>query len=102
MARRMLQSRGSADHQPRKDPTRMRQQRSKRQLEPRHLQALAYNDAVRDILRADGVFKLSDRRRDTIWEWDGVSWRRLALVAPPLHDATPLPFGEDEAVASAT
>ena len=78
----------------------MRARKPKRHGEPQHLQALAYNDAVRDILRAEGVFKLSDQRRDTIWEWDGVSWSQLALAASPSPSSAPLPIGEDEGVAS--
>ncbi len=44
------------------------------------LQALAYDDAVRDILRADGRFNLGDERRpDAVWEWDGIKWTRVPL-----------------------
>ena len=44
------------------------------------LQALAYDDAVRDILRADGRFNLGDERRpDAVWEWDGVKWTRIPI-----------------------
>jgi hypothetical protein len=78
----------------------MRALKRKRPGEPQHLKALAYNDAVRDILRAEGVFKLSDQRRDTIWEWDGVSWHQLALLVLPSPGAAPLPIGPDEGVAS--
>jgi hypothetical protein len=53
--------------------------------ESRTLAALAYNDAVRDILRADGVFHLGDdESRDAVWEWDGVSWKRIPLVDHPV------------------
>ena len=53
--------------------------------ETRKLQALAYDDAVRDILRADGKFNLGDdESRDAVWEWDGVEWRRLPLVDRPI------------------
>jgi hypothetical protein len=69
-----------------------------RHLEPRYLRALAYTDAVRDILRADGVFKLSDDGRDAVWEWDGVIWRHFAL---PSRNMFQLPPAEDEGVASA-
>ena len=45
------------------------------------LQALAYNDAVRDILACDGTFHLDDERRpDAVWEWDGVRWSRVPLL----------------------
>jgi hypothetical protein len=48
------------------------------------LAALAYNDAVRDILRSDGKFDLGDERsRDAVWEWDGVTWSRIPLVDRP-------------------
>ena len=54
------------------------------------LQALAYDDAVRDILRADGRFDLGDdESRDAVWEWDGIEWRRIPLVDAPIavvHD----------------
>jgi hypothetical protein len=43
--------------------------------------ARAYRDAVRDILVADGLFHLGDDRRgDTVWQWDGLRWRRLTLL----------------------
>jgi hypothetical protein len=77
----------------------MRPCKAKRPSEPRHLRALAYNDAVRDILRADGVFKFSDQRCDIVWEWDGVNWRRLDLAALPSPNGSHRPLSEDEAVA---
>lgn len=44
------------------------------------LMALAFTDALRDILRSDGKFHLSDdRTRDAVWEWDGVRWSRVPL-----------------------
>jgi hypothetical protein len=51
----------------------------KRHIEPRNLMALAYNDAVRDILHSDGKFHLDDRRGDSVWEWDGSKWDRIPL-----------------------
>ena len=51
------------------------------------LQALAFTDAVRDILASDGVFNLGDDRQgDTVWEWDGLRWTRVPL-APPTNQA---------------
>ena len=45
------------------------------------MQALAFSDAVRDILSCDGVFNLGDdTRRDTVWQWDGVRWTRVPLA----------------------
>jgi hypothetical protein len=76
----------------------MRQRKRRAMGEPRHLKALAYNDAVRDILHADGVFKLSDDGRDAVWEWDGVTWRHFAL---PLQNVLQLPNADDESLASA-
>lgn len=64
--------------------------------ETRKLQALAYDDAVRDILRADGRFNLGDDdSRDAVWEWDGVEWRRIPLVDQPIA----VEHEEDRAVA---
>ncbi len=52
------------------------------------LQALAFSDAVRDILSCDGVFNLGDdSRRDSVWEWDGVRWTRVPLVDAPKDKA---------------
>jgi hypothetical protein len=43
--------------------------------------ALAFSDAMRDILSSDGKFHLGDDRTgDAVWEWDGVSWSRIPLV----------------------
>ena len=54
------------------------------------MMALAFNDAVRDILHADGVFPLrDDRRGDAVWEWDGVRWKRLPLVDEPAKEEPP-------------
>ena len=56
--------------------------------EPPVLAALAYADAVRDILAADGRFHLADgERHDAVWEWDGVRWTRLPLVDRPIGRA---------------
>lgn len=53
-----------------------------RRADSPHLMALAFSDAVRDILRADGVFHLGDSRRgDAVWAWDGVRWTRVPLGA---------------------
>jgi hypothetical protein len=79
----------------------MRQRKAKRPSEPRHLRARAYNDAVRDILRVDGVFRFSDQRHATIWEWNGVNWRRVALAAFPSQNGRLVALSEDEAVAGA-
>ncbi|HEX9102066.1 MAG TPA: hypothetical protein VF997_07680 [Polyangia bacterium] len=49
------------------------------------LRALAWNDAVRDILYSDGKLLLGDERTgDAVWEWDGVTWRRVPLVDRPV------------------
>jgi hypothetical protein len=59
----------------------------KRHTENPKLQALAYDDAVRDILASDGAFHLADETdRDAAWEWDGVRWKRVRLVDEPLHE----------------
>jgi hypothetical protein len=40
----------------------------------------ALRDAMRDILRDQGVFNLNDERHPTIiWSWDGESWSQLRL-----------------------
>ena len=45
-----------------------------------HADAQAFRDAVRDILAADGIFSLADEReRDTLYHFDGVSWKREQL-----------------------
>ena len=42
----------------------------------------AFRDAVRDILREDGVVKLlSDDDPTVVWEWDGARWVRARLAA---------------------
>jgi hypothetical protein len=70
------------------------------------LMALAYSDAVRDILGDDGRFCLADgERRDAVWEWDGSGWRRVPLVDRPVERANDDAFedaetDEDLAVAS--
>jgi len=55
---------------------------TKRHCETKQRQAAAYNDAVRDILHADGVFHLvgDERRPDAVWQWDGVHWKKLPIV----------------------
>jgi len=58
--------------------------------------ARAYGDAVRDILVSDGLFHIGDDRRgDTVWQWDGLSWERLTLT-DPVHDELPIPERGDE------
>jgi hypothetical protein len=53
----------------------------RRVRETKELMALAYRDAVRDILASDGRFQLADEQsRDAVWEWDGVTWSRIPLV----------------------
>ncbi len=43
----------------------------------------AFRDAVRDILREDGVFRLASEVEPRLMgEWDGVEWRRAWLKAP--------------------
>jgi hypothetical protein len=45
--------------------------------------ARAFRDAVRDILREDGVFRLaSEVEPSLLWEWDGVEWRRAWIKLP--------------------
>ena len=54
--------------------------------ETRKLKALAYVDAVRDILMSDGAFNLGDDNSgDAVWEWDGVEWTRIPLVDRPIE-----------------
>ena len=61
----------------------------------RSLDALAYADAVRDILATDGAFRLYDRERgDAVWEWDGVRWTRLELMKRLIHSSND--HGADE------
>lgn len=66
--------------------------------------ALAYADAVRDILAWDDRFRLADNERhDAVWEWDGSAWRRLPLVDRPIgreHDLGEREADDDLAVAS--
>ena len=46
--------------------------------------ARAFRDAVRDILREDGVFRMaSETEPSLLWEWDGVEWRRAWLEPAP-------------------
>jgi hypothetical protein len=67
------------------------------------MMALAFNDAVRDIVAAEGVFRLPDEEgQGTIWEWDGVRWRRVTLDEGGHDDGGRSPGGDDEAVASAS
>lgn len=50
--------------------------------------ARAFRDAVRDILREDGVFRLaSELEPRLMWEWDGAEWRRAWLDPPELVQA---------------
>ena len=73
-------------------PAKKRITRATPARETKKLAALAYNDAVRDILRADGRFNLGDdRSRDAVWEWDGVRWRRIPLVDRPVGRAADEP-----------
>jgi hypothetical protein len=52
--------------------------------------ALAFTDAMRDILHTDGKFHLSDdRSRDAIWEWDGVRWSRIPLLERVAEEQPP-------------
>ena len=45
--------------------------------------ARAFRDAVRDIVRDEGVFRLaSELDHALMWEWDGVEWRRAWLQPP--------------------
>ena len=63
----------------------------KRHIESPKLVALAFNDAVRDILHADGKFHLGDDRRgDAVWQWDGVRWERIPLVDRRRRDDAPM------------
>jgi hypothetical protein len=73
---------------------------SSRHPESSERRAMAFADAVRDILRTDGVFHLadpgwrcasdepmretpgSDDRGSAVWQWDGVRWTRLVLDEP--------------------
>lgn len=65
--------------------------------ESKQLIALAFNDAVRDILHADGKFHLGDdRSRDAVWEWDGARWRRVPLVDPRADQEPPVVEVGDE------
>ena len=58
------------------------------------LLALAFTDAMRDILRSDGKFHLSDdRSRNAVWEWDGVRWSRIPLLERVVEEP---PFVEVE------
>ncbi len=67
------------------------------------MMALAFNDAVRDILAADGVFRLSDEEgQGTIWEWDGARWHRVTFDDGGGDESGRSPGGDDEAVASAS
>ncbi len=75
--------------------------KAKTAVDSARMQALAFNDAVRDILRADGVFKLSDdRRADAIWEWDGVQWKRVSLDEGVQEEAPAFDLGDEEGVAT--
>jgi hypothetical protein len=66
----------------------------------RSLDALAYADAVRDILAADGTFHLYDRERgDAVWQWDGVRWTRTELIKRLINSADDAGADEDQAFA---
>jgi len=62
---------------------------TKRHIETKKRQAAAYDDAVRDILRSDGIFHLvgNERRPDAVWQWDGLTWRKLPIEE--LHEDRP-------------
>jgi hypothetical protein len=62
---------------------------TERHIETPKLMALAYADAVRDILHSDGKFHLDDRRGDSVWQWDGARWDRIPLVDKKGHDEPP-------------
>jgi hypothetical protein len=52
--------------------------------------ALAFTDAMRDIVHSDGKFHLSDdSSRDAVWEWDGLRWSRIPLVDRHAGDEPP-------------
>jgi hypothetical protein len=64
--------------------------------------ALAFNDAIRDILHSDGKFHLSDdRSRDAIWEWDGVRWSRIPLVERAVEEPPFVEVAREEDLAVA-
>jgi hypothetical protein len=50
-----------------------------RYVETPQLMALAFNDAVRDILALDGAFHVGDERRGAVWQWNGVRWKELSM-----------------------
>ncbi|MDB4971229.1 MAG: hypothetical protein JWN44_6918 [Myxococcales bacterium] len=73
-----------------------------RHVETRKLMALAYNDAVRDILHSDGMFHLDDRAGNDVWQWDGSKWDRIPLVDRTGKDEPPfIDVGSDAEVAAA-
>jgi hypothetical protein len=83
-------------------------QKTKRKTTKRHtietpkLLALAYTDAVRDILHSDGAFHLDDRRGDSVWQWDGAKWDRIPLVDRKAKDEPPfIDVERDDEVAAA-
>jgi hypothetical protein len=67
----------------------MKKKTSKRHIETAQLRASAYGDAVRDILRTDGVFHMigNERRPDAVWQWDGVYWKKLPIDSVAHEDA---------------
>jgi hypothetical protein len=74
----------------------------KRATDDKKRMAMAFNDAVRDILRADGVFKMGDdRSRDAIWEFDGLEWKRVELGHAHVEELALFDHADDEAVVSA-
>jgi hypothetical protein len=55
----------------------------------RRRDALAFVDAVRDILKSEGRFCLAEPGRDdAVWQWDGTHWRRIAVEAEVLAVAS--------------
>jgi hypothetical protein len=69
---------------------------TKRHIETKKRQAAAYNDAVRDILRTDGVFHLvgNEPRPAAVWQWDGVHWKKLPIEEA--HEERPKQIEQQE------
>ena len=66
------------------------------------LPALAFTDAMRDILHSDGKFHLSDdRTRDAVWEWNGARWSRIPLLERVVDEAPYADVEGDEDLAVA-
>jgi hypothetical protein len=75
---------------------------TKRHIEPPRLLALAYTDAVRDILHSDGKFHLDDHRGNSVWEWDGSKWDRIPLIDRKSNEEPPfIDVERDDEVAAA-